>query len=261
MKRPGKRRGGGHGAGREGWVLPYADFMTVLLCFFIVLYSLSSVDAEKFAALSRALQQSLGGQGTVLIEAPDAAIGPDAHHPIEIDQGISKIHDDDFLMQMSMVQQQVQKLMEEVGLSAQIEMTTEERGLVISVQDTVLFATGSAELTPRARELMGKLGLILLQTPNYIRIEGHTDNVPINTPRFPSNWELSVGRATSVVQHLIALHNFPSERLSATGYSEYRPKATNDTAAGRQKNRRVDFVILSSMFDKVEPSKSVTAGQ
>lgn len=261
MKRPGKHEGGRHGTGREGWVLPYADFMTVLLCFFIVLYSLSSVDAEKFAALARALQHSLGGRGTVLIEAPDVAIGPDAHYPIEIDQGISKVHDDDFLMQMSTVQQQVQQMMEEAGLSAQIEMTTEERGLVISVQDTVLFASGSADLTPQAQELMRKLGLILLQTPNYIRIEGHTDNVPINTPRFPSNWELSVARAASVVQCLIAQHNFPPERLSATGYSEYRPKATNDTAAGRQKNRRVDFVILSSMFDKVEPGKSVTAGQ
>jgi chemotaxis protein MotB len=103
---------------------------------------------------------------------------------------------------------------------------------------------------------MGKLGLILLQTPNFIRIEGHTDNVPINTPRFPSNWELSVARATSVVQYLISRHNFPPERLSATGYGEYRPKASNATAEGRQKNRRVDFVILSSLYEKAEPPKA-----
>jgi len=243
----------GKGSNREKWVLPYADFVTVLLCFFIVMYSLSSVDAEKFAALARALQHSLGGRGTVLIEAPDASIGPDSYNPIELDRGISQVHDTAFLAQIASVQQQVQELMDEAGLTAQIEMFTEERGLVISVQDTVLFSSGSAKLTPQAREVMDKLGLILLQTPNYIRIEGHTDNVPINTPRFSSNWELSVARATSVVQYLIARHNFPPERLSATGYGEYRPKATNATAEGRQKNRRVDFVILSSLYEKSEP--------
>jgi len=246
----------GKGGTREKWVLPYADFVTVLLCFFIIMYSLSSVDAEKFAALARALQHALGGRGTVLIEAPDASIGPDAHYPIEIDRGISMVHDASFLAQIASVQQQVQALIEEAGLAAQIETSVEERGLVISVQDTVLFHTGSAELTPQAREVMDKLGLILLQTPNYIRIEGHTDNVPINTPRFPSNWELSAARATSVVQYLISRHNFPPERLSATGYGEYRPKASNATAEGRQKNRRVDFVILSSLYEKAEPPKA-----
>ncbi|MBE0466185.1 MAG: OmpA family protein [Candidatus Desulforudis sp.] len=253
MKRLGRHGGSGHGGTRERWVLPYADFMTVLLCFFIVMYSLSSVDAEKFAALARALQHSLGGRGSVLIEAPDAAIGPDERFPFEIDRGISKVHDATYLAQIASVQQQVQELMDEVGLTGQVEMKVEERGLVISVQDTVLFATGSAELTSLAREIMDKLGLIILQTPNYIRIEGHTDNVPINTPRFPSNWELSAARSTSVVQYLIARHNFPPERLSATGYGEYRPKAANTTPDGRQKNRRVDFVILSSTFEMVEP--------
>jgi len=257
VKRPGKHGGGGHGGGRERWVLPYADFVTVLLCFFIVLYSLSTIDAHKFAALARSLHHALGGQGSVLIEAPDASLGPDERFPMELDKGFVKSSDTAFLAQMAPVQKQVQELMEEAGLTAHIEMTTEERGLVISIQDTVLFATGSADLTPTAREIMDKLGLILLQTPNYIRIEGHTDNVPINTPRFPSNWELSAARSTSVVRYLIARHNFPPGRLSATGYGEYRPRDTNDTAQGRQRNRRVDFVVLSSIYEKTEPQRAL----
>lgn len=258
MKRPGKHGGGGgHGGGRERWAVPYADFVTVLLCFFIVLYSLSSVDAEKFAALARSLHHALGGRGSVLIEAPDASLGPEERFPMELDKGFVEASDTTFLAQIAPVQKQVQKLMDEAGLTASIEMRTEERGLVISVQDAVLFTTGSADLTPTAREIMGKLGLILLQTPNYIRIEGHTDNVPINTPRFPSNWELSVARSTSVVRYLIARHNFPPGRLSATGYGEYRPKDTNDTAHGRQKNRRVDFVVLSSTYEKIEPQRAL----
>lgn len=256
MKRPGRHGGGGkHGGGRERWVLPYADFVTVLLCFFIVLYSLSSVDAEKFAALARSLHHAMGGRGSVLIEAPDASLGPEERFPMELDKGFIRVSDTTFLAQMAPIQKQVQELVDEAGLTAQVEMTTEERGLVISVQDTVLFVTGSADLTPSARDIMGKLGLILLQTSNYIRIEGHTDNVPINTPRFPSNWELSVARSTSVVRYLIARHNFPPGRLSATGYGEYRPKDTNDTVQGRQKNRRVDFVVLSSTYEKSEPQR------
>lgn len=254
MKRPGRHGGGGHGGGRERWVLPYADFVTVLLCFFIVMFSLSSVDAYKFAALARSLHQALGGRGSVLIDAPDASLSPQQPFPIELDELMNGDYTS-FLAQMVPVQQQVQELINEAGLTASVEMTSEERGLVISVQDTVLFAVGSADLTAGARELMDKLGLILLQTANYIRIEGHTDNVPINTLRFPSNWELSAARSTSVVQYLIARHNFPPGRLSATGYGEYRPKDTNETPEGRQKNRRVDFVVLSSTYEKSEPQR------
>lgn len=243
------------GGSRERWVLPYADFITVLLCFFIVMYSLSSIDAEKFAALARALQQALGGSGTILLEQPETGLGPEGHLPIDLDSGMSAEQRANYMAQLRIVEDQVQQLAEEVGISAHIEMVLEERGLVISVQDAVLFATGSAELTSTARNVMDKLGLILLQTPNFIRIEGHTDNVPINTLRYPSNWELSTDRATSVVQHLIVRHNFPPSRLSATGYSEYRPKADNTTYEGRQKNRRVDFVVMSSMYEKLEPQQ------
>lgn len=237
---------------RERWLLPYSDFTTVLLCFFIVMYSLSTIDAEKFEALARVLQQALGGGGSIVIEAPLSDIGPDAVQPFSKDRVT-----DDFLadsIQLAVIEQQLRELFEQSGIAAQVEIATEERGLVVSIQDTVLFASGSAELTAFAREVMDDVGLVLLQTANYIRVEGHTDNQPIHTVRFPSNWELSVARSTCVIQYLIARHNFPPERLGATGYGEYRPKVSNDTPENRQVNRRVDFVILSSKYEGSEPA-------
>lgn len=238
---------------RERWLVPYSDFVTVLLCFFIVMYSLSTLDAEKFAALARALQQALGGGGNIVIEAPMSSVGPDTMQPLAGEPSPSPNEHLSDSIQLAVIEQQIREMIKESGIEAQVETTTEERGLVISIQDTVLFDSGSAELTPFARQIMDELGLILLQTPNYLRVEGHTDNRPINTPRFPSNWELSVARSTSVIQYLIARHNFPPERLGAAGYGEYRPKAPNNTAENQQLNRRVDFVILSSRFEGAEP--------
>lgn len=237
---------------RERWLLPYSDFTTVLLCFFIVMYSLSTIDAEKFAALARVLQQALGGGGAIVIETPLSDVGPDTMEPFAGEVGYEDILADS--IQLAVIEQQLRDLFEESGIAGQVAMTTEERGLVVSIQDTVLFDSGSANLTPFAHDIMNNLGLVLLQTANYVRVEGHTDNQPINTPRFPSNWELSGIRATNVVKYLIARHNFPPERLGATGYGEHRPVAPNDTPENRQVNRRVDFVILSSKFESSEPA-------
>ena len=120
----------------------------------------------------------------------------------------------------------------------------EERGLVISLQDIVLFPSGSAGITPEAKKIIADIGAHLKTLPNYLRVEGHTDNLPINTPKFPSNWELSSARATNVVHELINRCGIHPERLSATGYGEYRPKVDNDSVGHRQMNRRVDILIL-----------------
>jgi len=125
--------------------------------------------------------------------------------------------------------------------------------VVLSFQDVALFPLGSAELTPGARDMIGKIGKILIKVPQYLRVEGHTDDLPINTREFPSNWELSVARATSVVQELIHRLNFSPRRLSATGYGEFRPRVPNDSPDNRQQNRRVDIVVLKSKYETAEP--------
>jgi len=115
--------------------------------------------------------------------------------------------------------------------------------LVISLKEKILFETGKADLPPEAKAVLDKLHPVFLQIPNQIIVEGHTDNVPIKTMQFPSNWELSTARSTQVIRYLIEEKNFPKERISATGYGEYHPVVSNDTPEGRAENRRVDFVI------------------
>jgi len=138
-------------------------------------------------------------------------------------------------------------------LSDNIIIYEQERGLVISFKDTMLFPSGSDELTARAREVIAQVGDALLELPNYIRVEGHTDNRPINTAKFPSNWELSVARSTRVVKELLKELDFAPRRLSASGYGEYRPRVPNDSASNRQQNRRVDMVVLRTRYGATEP--------
>ncbi|MBO8129217.1 MAG: OmpA family protein [Peptococcaceae bacterium] len=234
----------------ERWLITYADLITLLLIFFVVLYSFSKIDAEKFAAIAESLTKALGGgQMSFILDQPGTSIAPglqNQSNDIDLQQSAEAV-------QLARIEGQLRKFIKEKGLDASISVISEERGVVLSIQDTVLFESGKARLTPEAKEIIDEVGLLLLSVPNYIRIEGHTDNLPIHTREFPSNWELSVARACSVVQRLIKKHNFPPERLSATGYGEYRPRVPNDTAEHRQINRRVDFVILSSKYIKTEP--------
>lgn len=256
LQRLDKFGGAGHGGGesrasRERWLITYADLITLLLIFFIVMYAISKVDADKFAAIAQALTRALGGSGMVLPH-PGASISPGVGQPqTAVTPGASEG------LELARVKSQLENVLREKGLSAYFSVRQEERGIVLSIQDTVLFDLGKADLRPEAKKIIDDVGLVLLQTPNYIRIEGHTDNLPIHTERFPSNWELSVARACSVVQRLIHSVNFPPARLSATGYGEYRPRVPNDTPEHRQMNRRVDFVILSSKYQNVEPRPEV----
>lgn len=140
------------------------------------------------------------------------------------------------------------------GAEDKVKLTIDSRGLVISLKDTEFFDSGSASVRQWSRPLLNDIASAINNYSNAIRIEGHTDNVPIKTPVFPSNWELSTARATNIVQYLVSMHSFAPEKLSAIGYGEYRPIADNNTAEGRQKNRRVDVVILSSAGEQGEPT-------
>lgn len=140
------------------------------------------------------------------------------------------------------------------GAEEKVKLTIDSRGLVISLKDTEFFDSGSASVRQWSRPLLNDIASAINNYTNAIRIEGHTDNVPIKTSIFPSNWELSTARATNIVQYLITMHSFAPEKLSAIGYGEYRPIADNNTIEGRQKNRRVDVVILSSAGEQGEPT-------
>lgn len=213
---------------QERWLLTYSDLITLLMIFFVVMYSMSNVDAQKFKAIAGSLSSVLSGTSESVLDS----LGP------SIIEGEAQ--------QMEEVRQQLQEYIDANNLGNSIKIYIQERGLVISLSDTVLFPSGQASLTPEAQEIMRKVGLSLKGLDNYIRVEGHTDNLPINTQEYPSNWELSAMRSTNVVRFLLKESGLPPEKMSESGYGEYRPIATNDNDAGRTRNRRVDIVILKN---------------
>lgn len=249
-----KRGTAAHGkkASHERWLITYSDLITLLLIFFVVMYSLSSINARKFKAVAMSLARAMGGERSVLTDTgPSLAPGMSAPSPEQEEQLAKELAENAGLEE---IKRELERFIAENGLTGKVSVSLEERGVVLSFQEVALFPLGSADLTPEARETVRKLGPILNKVPNYLRVEGHTDDLPINTARFPSNWELSVARAASVVQEMIGPLGIAPHRLSATGYGEYRPRVPNDSVENRQKNRRVDIVILRSRYETAEPA-------
>jgi chemotaxis protein MotB len=224
----------------DRWLLTYADLITLLLIFFIVLYSMSSISTKKFEAIAQSLSIVFGGSGkSGILDAGRSIIPGDK---------IYKQH-----LEMQNTEERIKRMIAQLGLEGKITTSHQDRGLVISVKDTVLFNRGEADLTPQAKEIVGKVTQILTDVPNAIRIEGHTDNDPIHNSKYPSNWELSTARATNVLQYFIRTANLPPSRLAAAGYGEYKPIAPNDSERSKALNRRVDIVVLAEEFSKLEP--------
>lgn len=236
-----KQKGGGGdegGPSMERWLLTYSDMITLLMIFFIMMYVMSNVNMQKFQSLAASLSYVLKGETSGMFQ----------------DTGPSMISGEGIeATQLALAQKEIQKFLEEHGLTRQVTVHEEERGVVVSFQEMVLFQRGSANLTPEASAIISQIGLILSKLPHFIRVEGHTCNLPIYTAQFPSNWELSAARATNVVKELITTSKIPSDHLSATGYGENRPRYSNDSETNREKNRRVDILILKSKYGEVEP--------
>ena len=229
------------GPGMERWLLTYADMITLLMIFFIMMYVISNVNTEKFRALADNLSMVLTG-------APSSGIMQEgAGSPVPAITGEAT--------QMAELEKELKEFLSKENLTGQIKVQMEERGLVVSFQATVLFEKGSADLTPEAKRIIALVSTRLKNLPNFLRVEGHTCNLPINTPRYPSNWELSTARATNVVEELITAYGIPANRLSATGYGEHRSLYPNNSESNRQMNRRIDILILKTKYDKVEPDQ------
>ncbi len=252
--------------GMERWLITYADLITLLLIFFILMYTMSQVNAQKYSAVANSLSMVLTGQAMTILESP----GPSLMEGLsgrEVGQDYSSIEQ----MQLEEVKKLVAEFIQlkdqeaESGLGASGTQTTklseqiiiyeQERGLVISFKEALLFPSGSDQLAEAAYEIITELGRALKPLPNYIRVEGHTDNLPIQTRRFPSNWELSVLRAATVVHVLGEGAGIAPDRLSIIGYGEYRPLVPNEGEDFRAMNRRVDIVILKKKYDYFEPPR------
>jgi chemotaxis protein MotB len=259
-----------HEEGGERWLLTYADMITLLMALFMVLFSISSLNISKYRTLQAALKAAFSGQilpGGKALEKKGASEtqsqAPTTTAPTTImPYGLETSSQASGLKELSRIpgqaqvaaqqeQSSFQRLEHEIrayasahGLSNQVHTTVETRGLVVVLlTDKLLFASGQANLTPDAYPLLETIaGLLNVDQAHPIAVEGNTDSVPISTAEFPSNWELSTARASSIVRFLIA-QGVGSHRISAVGYAEQRPTATNATEGGRRQNRRVEIVL------------------
>jgi len=249
-----KPKRGGPDNGR--WLLTYSDLITLLMIFFIMMYVISNVNAQKFAKMANVLGQVFGNKSAGVLNNGTSILKDSGNTNPKASNG----NDAQDISQLNQVKQELEGYLKSKSLNGKVSVTLEERGLVISLQDTILFDSGSAILTPEAGSIISDIGAKLQALSNFIRIEGHTDDLPIQTVKYPSNWELSSARATNVVRELIMHSQISSDRLSATGYGEYRPLETNDSEQHRQMNRRVDILILKETYKQVEPANSTMNG-
>lgn len=235
----------------ERWLLTYADLMNLLLILFIILYAMSQISVAKFNELATSLRSafgdsspasviSQGGAGNSLI--PMEANAPSSVIPAKLEE-----------QQMEAVKQTVSEIVQQENLQGEVDVSIQERGVVISIKEKVLFKPGSAVIEDASKQTLESIGRVLLSIPgNHIRVEGHTDSDPINTPQFPSNWELSAARSTNVLRFIVDRVGINPRIISAVGYGEFTPKVPNDSVEHKAMNRRVDIVILKNILSKSE---------
>ncbi len=234
----------------ERWLITYADLITLLLGLFVVLYSMSQIDLNKYQQWISAFSQLFGGGGVlsggkgILVTPSPPKSGSDAV------AGTSQTQSNQAQQKLEL---QLNAILSSGIQSKKVILTTSPEGLTIHLLERLLFESGSADLKPEAKAVLDTLAEVLKFLPNKIRIEGHTDDRPIKSARFPSNWHLSVARALNTAYYLMNKGVSP-EKISIAGYSEYRPIAPNDSEENRAKNRRVDIVIISTnsgVFGKI----------
>jgi len=229
----------------ESWLVPYADILTLLLALFIVLFASAQIDQKKFDMIAQSFSAAFSGSPSVFDN--NQAITPEVNAPRPDQADLDKTKEQEHLketIQLLEVKKALDKYIQQNNLVGQLNTALTEDGLMIRIKDTALFPSGSAELRPESQRFGTEIAKMLMTLQQKVVISGHTDNVPINTREFPSNWELSSMRSINFMKSLLKEGNLKPERFSAIGYGEYRPVATNDTAEGHSQNRRVEVLIM-----------------
>ncbi len=232
-----KNRTGSGGVSASGWEVVYTGFVLIMLCFFIMLCSFSTIEKSKVehfvASFSRAVSVLPGGVKVRPGEQARYSL-PDIAH----EQG-----------ELGLIFQELQKAVSELGLAEHISFSSVRDGLVVRFADKALFDLGIAEISEEAFPLLDKIGAVISKCSHPVEIKGHTDDLPIHTDRFPSNWELSTARAVNVLRYFLEITGISAERLSAAGFGEFQPIVPNDTPEHRAKNRRVEFIFTLDKQD------------
>jgi len=238
----------------ERWLVSYADFITLLFAFFVVMYAISSVNEGKYRVLSNALGVAFKG---LKQQAPlhRDAVEPSRRQIIPLPIRTPRETANDAAIKrekehMTTIARELLRAMAPLVSQGKVRVTQTRRGVSVEINASVLFAPGEARLSPQSERTLRAVAEVLTKVNNNLQIEGHTDNVPINTPMFPSNWELSAVRASSVVRLFID-SGIDEKRMVVMGHAANEPIASNDTPEGRMRNRRVQLMILSALPETV----------
>ncbi|PZC41746.1 MAG: chemotaxis protein MotB [Chloroflexi bacterium] len=248
-----REKGGGEEGGDERSLITFADLMTLLFALFLVLFASAEPDGEKFARTAAQLNEAFdvqilsgsGGNSTIFDQLGDTVIPP-----------IGENRETDF----QVLSDDLAVATLQLGVPDQVQVRLNEDGVVISLSNNLLFAPASATINTSAPAVLNRIATILSEMDNAIRIEGHTDDIPVNSGAFLSNWELSTARATAVLRYFVSGGAVAPDRVHAAGFAEFRPIADNTAPEGRAQNRRADVVIIYGPEDLPAPVESPIAG-
>ena len=218
-----------------GWITTFSDLMSLLVTFFVLMYSMSSVSSEKFEAAAKSMQSAFGGgesiiEGSTVVDTETETVTETIEETI--DPELVKMYNE------------VVAFLETKEMTSQASVEYDKDGIYVNIQESILFGSGSAIIADSGKSTLNDLGELIQQFDNAVVIEGYTDNVPMNNNNFSSNWELSTGRALSVLRYLSEERNVDPTRLAAKGYGEYHPIVPNDSESNKAKNRRVNIVLV-----------------
>lgn len=230
--------------GAPKWMVTFSDLVTLILVFFILLFSMSQIDIVKFKAVSESFQDK---QFMDFYPSIIPFENPSENDKNVVNQGPDSDRQEEERLENLL--QEVEGYLEKNGLEDVIVANRTERGVVLVLQEQVLFESGEAEIIDRNSGFLDKVGSLLAGMPNLVKVEGHTDNRPIATYRYPSNWELSAARASSVIRYLAGT-GVDSKRFIAVGYGDTRPLVPNDSAENLEKNRRVEVIISDPRYEE-----------
>ena len=249
----------------ERWLVSYADFITLLFAFFVVMFATSQTDKGKAQQVSDSVKRALEGEkmtavlaailggtvndtgkGNAMMRGPGGAQRAAKEKPDDKKEKLAEL-----MPSLKVLSEELKKEIE----SGRIQINMQPRGLVVSFAQAALFPSGTAAVSPDAMDGLEKVAMAINRLPNPVRLEGHTDSVPIRTPRFHSNWELSAARSIALMEIFSERFSVPQDRLSIAGYGDTAPVASNDTEEGRARNRRVDIVVLNEQGVIAEPEK------
>lgn len=261
----------------ERWLISYADFITLLFAFFVVMYSISQVNVSKYRVLSDTfveafnqptnsqtnakpseqlnpstdvitpIDMSKTAQNTAEQQAPDIAVNQG--ETVQTISSVAASADAVTSDELSQISDLVTEKFSQLINDQMIQVSSNELWLQIELKDSILFGSGSADASDQAQKIFDEIAAILKNYSNPVQVEGFTDNIPIKSPKYPTNWELSTARASAIVKYLAAKGVAP-ERLSAVGYGEYQPVASNDSEVGRAQNRRVTIMVAKRKMDR-----------